>query len=45
LQAEDDQNCDVCGSYREDNLFSEFCLNKGMVVMFGNRGMCCRGEV
>lgn len=42
LQANQDQNCDVCHAYRADNIFSEFTVRSGPVLIFGNRGLCCQ---
>jgi len=34
-------DCDLCGQPVPSNRFSEFTVNVGNVIMFGNRGMCC----
>jgi hypothetical protein len=34
-------DCDLCGKPVPSNRFSEFTVQVGNVIMFGNRGMCC----
>lgn len=41
MQAHPDQNCDVCRQFVPSNLFSEFTINCGPLLVFGCRGPCC----
>lgn len=35
------QNCDVCLQLEKNNQFSEFQIQRGPLLIFGNRGRCC----